>query len=199
MKYNDIKDVYAIVLFEKSSKAFHEYPDIFIHRFEQQSNSGMKLPLLQKFIFVPLDIYQQKQHNKINNEFIENRLDAWLSFFSNDDPEVVIAICEKYPDFKQMYHQIYNICRNLEDVMMMFSEELKQLDNNTTRLMMDEMYDQIALKDKALEQKSSALKQASTNMKQMAITMFEAGIPLEKIAQSANTDIKTIKSWLDEK
>lgn len=158
------------------------------------------------FIFVPLDIYQQKQHNKISNEFIENRLDAWLSFFSNDDPEVVIAICEKYPDFKQMYHQIYNICRNLEDVMMMFSEELKQLDNNTTRLMMDEMYDQIALKDKALEhasneleQKSSALKQASTNMKQMAITMFEAGIPLEKIAQSANTDIKTIKSWLGEK
>ena len=90
--------------------------------------------------------------------------------------------------------------------MMMFSEELKQLDNNTTRLMMDEMYDQIAWKDKALEhasneleQKSSALKQASTNMKQMAITMFKAGIPLESIAQSANTDIKTIKSWLDEK
>lgn len=192
MKYNAIKDVYTIVLFEKSSKEFHEYPDFFIHRFEQQSNSGLKLPLLQKFIFIPLDIYQQKKHNKINNKLIENRLDAWLSFFSSDDPEVIIAICEKYPTFKEMYHQLYVICRNLEDVMMMFSDELRQLDRNTSKFMIDELHDE-------LEQTSVKLKQLSTTMKQMAIAMFEAGFSLEDISKTSNTDIKTIQSWINEK
>ena len=40
LNYHDIKDVYAIVLFERSSKEFHEFPDVYLHRFKQKSDSG---------------------------------------------------------------------------------------------------------------------------------------------------------------
>lgn len=42
-----------------------------------------------------------------------------------------------------MYEQAYQMCRNVENVMGIFSEELKILDRNTVQLMIDEMQDTI--------------------------------------------------------
>lgn len=95
--------------------------------------------LLQKYIFIPLDIFKSIQHNKDDMMKIENRLEAWLAFLCMDEPENIIAIIEKYPDFKDMYEQVYDVCQNLEEVMGMFSKELLELDRNTVQLMIDEM------------------------------------------------------------
>ena len=40
--YRDIKKVYTIILFEKSTKEFHEYPNIYVHHSEQKSDTGLK-------------------------------------------------------------------------------------------------------------------------------------------------------------
>ena len=46
--YKEIQKVYTIVLFEKSSAAFHKFSDeIYIHHFEQKSDTGMEMDLLQ--------------------------------------------------------------------------------------------------------------------------------------------------------
>ena len=76
--YKDIKTVYTIVLYENSPKEFHPYKDIFIYRAEQVVDSGVKLNLLQKYTFLPLDIFKETHHNKP----IENKLEAWLIFFT---------------------------------------------------------------------------------------------------------------------
>ena len=62
--YKDIKNVYTIVLFEKSPKSFYKYPNIFLHHFEQYSDTGLELDLLQKYLFVPLDIFKEIKHNE---------------------------------------------------------------------------------------------------------------------------------------
>ncbi len=49
---------------------------------------------------------------------------------------------EKYPDFKEMYEQVYEICRNIEQVIGMFSKELYELDRNTVRYMIDELQEE---------------------------------------------------------
>lgn len=46
-----------------------------------------------------------------------------------DEPDAIILILERYPDFKAMYGQIYDICRNIEEVMGIFSKELRELDS----------------------------------------------------------------------
>jgi len=133
--YKDIKDVYTIVLYEKSPAEFKNQPNTYLHYFEQKSDTGIKLPLLQKFLFIPLDIFLENQHNKD----ISNRLDAWLLFFASDDPNDIVRLIGEYPEFQAMYEQAYQICRNVEDVMGLFSEELKILDRNTVLYMIDEM------------------------------------------------------------
>ena len=91
--------------------------------------------LLQNFIFIPLDIFENITHNKN----ISNRLEAWLTFFSADSPEKVIELIKQYPDFKAMYEHVYYICLNVERVMDMFSEELRILDRNTVDYMVDQI------------------------------------------------------------
>ena len=61
--YKDIKSVYTIVFFETSIKEFHEYPQNYIHKFKQQSDTGLELELLQKYVFIPLDIFHGIYHN----------------------------------------------------------------------------------------------------------------------------------------
>ncbi len=133
--YREISNVYTIVLFEKSTPEFHTFPDQYIHKFRQRSDTGLQIDLLQEFVFVALDIYREKHQNKR----IEKRLDGWLTFLISDEPEDIIALIEKYPDFKAMYEQVYEICRNIEQVMGMFSKELYELDRNTVRYMIDEL------------------------------------------------------------
>lgn len=136
--YKKISNVYTIVFFEKSTSEFHKYPNKYIHKFQQKSNTGLKLNLLQNFIFVALDIYKENHQNKA----IKKRLDGWLTFLSSDNPEDIIALIEKYPNFKSMYAQIYEICQNIEKVMEMFSKELYELDRNTVQYMIDELQEE---------------------------------------------------------
>ncbi len=94
--------------------------------------------LLQRYIFVALDIYKENHQNKD----IKSRLDGWLTFLSSDEPADIIALIEKYPQFKPMYEQIYEICENIEQVMGMFSKELYELDRNTVQYMIDELQEE---------------------------------------------------------
>lgn len=115
------------------------FRDTYVHYFEQCSDSGLELELLQKYIFIPLDIFRKNHYNKT----IESRLEAWLTFFSEDNPERIIELISSYPEFKFMYEDIYRICCNMEEVMGIFSEELRILDRNTVQLMIDEMQDEL--------------------------------------------------------
>ena len=137
--YKDIRDVYTIVLFEKSTSEFQEYKENYRHHFRQQSDTGLELKLLQEFYLIPLDIFQECYHNK----GIRSKLDAWLAFLCMDDPEVIEAIIVEYPEFRELYEHVYEICRNIEGVMTMFSKELQELDRNTVQYMIDEMQDTI--------------------------------------------------------
>ena len=108
--YRDVKDVYTIVFLEKSGGAFKEYPAKYLHYFEQKSDTGMTLELLQKYIFVPIDIFLKKK----DNIDISNRLNAWLLFLGSDDPGDIIRLIEASPEFKAMYQQIYEMCESVE-------------------------------------------------------------------------------------
>ena len=145
--YRDIKNVYTIVLFEKSPKEFYDYPKECYHFFEQKSNTGLEIELLQKYLFIPLDIFRENKHNGD----IKEKRDAWLTLFSNDNPDVIIELIEEYPEFRQIYEEAYEICLNVERVMDMFSKELYELDKNTVQYMIDEQEQKIGEMQKTID------------------------------------------------
>lgn len=127
--YNDIKNVFLIVIYEKSPSEFHDYPDTYFHHSKQVFDSGLELDLLQEFIMIPLDIFHRNMHNKT----ITTPFQVWLTFLSEDDPEKIIELIEKYPEFRPMYETLYQMCQNTERMMDLFSKELQMLDRNTVK------------------------------------------------------------------
>ena len=156
----EIKKVYTIVLFEKSNSVFKSFSkDIYIHRFQQQSDSGIELNLLQEYTFICLDIFDDIIHNE--GRKIDGRLEEWLVFLKEDDPDMIIKLLEQNSEFRDIYEEIYNICRNSERMMGMFSKELEILDRNTVKLMIDELDEALGEereKVKAIKQERETLK-----------------------------------------
>ena len=179
--YKDIKSVYTIVFFETSIKEFHEYPQNYIHKFKQQSDTGLELELLQKYVFIPLDIFHGIYHNdgksngKNGGGNCWNRTEAWLTFLSTDEPEIIIELIRQYPEFKEMYEEIYVMCQNVEKVMEMFSKELIQLDRNTVQYMIDEMQDTIDVQKEKIDTQKEELE-----AKQETIDSQKATIDTQK-------------------
>jgi len=153
--YRDIKSVYTIILFETSQQEFHKYPHTYIHRFEQKSDTGIEIELLQKYVFIPIDIFKETQQNKD----ITGKLDAWLMFFSADAPREIEKLIKAYPQFKPMYEEVYEMCRNMEEIMGLFSKELRELDRNTVQLMIDEMQEELEQKKAEIEKQKEEARQ----------------------------------------
>ena len=179
--YKDIKSVYTIVFFETSIKEFHEYPQNYIHKFKQQSDTGLELELLQKYVFIPLDIFRTIYHNNVKSNGKNsanrrwNKTEAWLTFLSTDEPEIIIELIRQYPEFKEMYEEIYVMCQNVEKVMEMFSKELIQLDRNTVQYMIDEMQDTIDVQKEKIDTQKEELE-----AKQETIDSQQATIDTQK-------------------
>lgn len=141
--------VYTIVIFEHSPKEFHQFKETYCHYSTQTFDTGLELELLQKYVFIALDIFKKNLHNKITYKF-ENKLEAWLAFLSEDDPKTILKLIEAYPEFKSLYEDGYRLCLNIKEVMRMFSKELAELDKNTVQLMIDEMQDELDEKNNTL-------------------------------------------------
>ncbi|GFI48569.1 hypothetical protein IMSAGC019_03906 [Lachnospiraceae bacterium] len=152
------------------------------------------MDLLQKYLFIPLDIFAKSQQNKD----IANKSDGWLTLFSSDEPDVIIGLLEKYPEFRDIYGEAYQICLNIEKVMEMFSEELYMLDRNTEKYMIDVMQnefgqarndlqeakDSLAIKQNVLIETQNDLAEAKNDLDRMG----------EKYIQSVRNAVEIMRS-----
>ena len=178
-KYGDIKPVYTIVIFEDSPSNLKEAKDFYIHKSNTVFDTGVKINLLQKFIFISLDNFKDILHNRVeaikqnsialathtndksNNKAIklfENKLEEWLTFLSIDEPEYIAMLINHNPYFKAIYSDIYEMCLNTERLMQMYSKELAELDHNTVIYMIDEIK---AEADRAKEEANMAKEEAN--------------------------------------
>lgn len=177
--YKDIKKVYSIIFYEQSPREFHPYPTEWLHRSKQELHTGAQMELLQEFLFIPLDIVQKIYQNN----GVSNKLEAWLVFLSSDEPEVIVRLLKEYPQFREMYEEVYELCLNTERVMEMFSKELLELDKNTVQYMIDEMQDEIdaqkvalTVKDAKLQEKDGQLQEKDAEIARLRALLKQAGI-----------------------
>ena len=88
-------------------------------------------------------------------------------FLSSDEPEDIVRLITDYPEFKVIYDEVYNLCLNVEKVMEMFSKELKELDQNTVQLMIDEMQEELDAKDVEIENQKKELESKDDRIREL--------------------------------
>lgn len=184
--YRDIKTVYTIVLLEKSTTEFKTLNNQYVHHSRQVFNTGLKMDLFQEFIFVPLDIFKKSHHNKP----IESELEAWFTFLSFDSPERIIELIDKYPMFRDMYSEVYEMCLNTERVMNMFSKELLEMDRNTVRYMIEEQQEQLEEQRRLLNESQKEfqkeLQEKDLELEKKEKELQEIHVRLEALEREAN-------------
>ena len=158
--YKYIRPVYTIVFMETSTKEFHRFRQDYVHTFAPVSDTGLKLNLLQNYIFVPLDIFRKHLDALLRpaDKQPMTEKEAWLAFLSSDDPRVILRILEDYPGiFRPLYDRICTLCQNTKEMMHMFSEELSILDKNTVMMMIEEQQETIEQQKQELSQQKQEL------------------------------------------
>ena len=138
--YKNIKRVYTIVLIQDSTREFHLLPDAYVHRGKTFFDTGLKLDMLQEYILIPLDIFWETVHNKDRID----RLDGWLTFIGTDKPEDILWLIERYPEFEEIYREVFCFRYQMEELMHMYSEALSVLDANTVKYMVERQQEEIA-------------------------------------------------------
>ena len=137
--YKDIKKVYVIVLFEKSTSLFHQFPGIYLHHGKTVFDSGLNMELLQEYYLVALDVFQKVPYSE--GEKSEQR--AWLSLLTTENLEDAERLIEDYPWLKEIYQEIAMLRRKPEEVLGMWSEALRMLDENTLKYYVEELEEKL--------------------------------------------------------
>ena len=137
--YKDIKKVYVIVLFEKSTSLFHQFPRIYLHHGKTVFDSGLNMELLQEYYLVALDVFQKIPYPE--GEKSEQR--AWLSLLTTENLEDAERLIEDYPWLKEIYQEIAMLRRKPEEVLGMWSEALRMLDENTLKYYVEELEEKL--------------------------------------------------------
>lgn len=137
--YKDIKKVYVIVLFEKSTSLFHQFPGIYLRHGKTVFDSGLNMELLQEYYLVALDVFQKIPYPE--GEKSEQR--AWLSLLTTENLEDAERLIEDYPWLKEIYQEIAMLRRKPEEVLGMWSEALRMLDENTLKYYVEELEEKL--------------------------------------------------------
>lgn len=181
--YQDIKTVYTIVLIQQSTKEFWKLPDTHLHYAKQIFDTGLELNMLQEYLIIPLDIMMKNHHN------ISNRLDAWLYFIASDDPEDICRVTEAYPEFEDIYRQVFEFRYCMKELMNMFSDALRILDRNTVQYM-------IKLQKEEIEQlRAENQRQAEENQRQVEENQRQAQESRSQI-ENLRKEIERLKADL---
>ena len=148
--------------------------------------------LLQEYTFICLDIFSDIIQNE--DRKIENRLEEWLVFLSQDDPDMIIKLLNQNADFQEIYEEVYTICLNMERMMEMFSKELAILDRNTVKLMIDEMEEEVA---EAKRKADEAVKKAEEEAKKKVDEAESRADEAESRAKQAEHQEKQMRKEID--
>ena len=130
---------------------------LYFHVGKTRFNTGVKIELLQDFVLVSLDTFRKYRYSDIiegridsadidcDDTQYENRLTEkmrrdrlmYLSLFTADTPDEINRLAALFPELFPIRQKIREYLTRPKEVINMFSEALRILDNNTAELMAD--------------------------------------------------------------
>ena len=189
-KYNDIKKVYTIIIFEKSIHAFHEMGEAYVHMGKTVFDTGLQVELLQEYCLIALDVFRKIPYSKVRNE-----RNGWISLLATEDVKEAELLKQEYPWLAEIYEEMEDYMHKPEEVLDMFSEALKILDRNTVQYMIEQQQEEIEKQKEQLEQKDMQLEQQGMQLEQQGMQLEQQGMQLEQ----KDKEIERLKQLLNEK
>lgn len=160
--YKDIKKVYSIIFYEQSPKEFHEFPEHYIHRSKQQTDTGLEIELLQEFLFIPLDIAKKIYKNSnIRNKLESLNTEKVMEMFSKELLEM---------DRNTVLYMIDEMQNEIDEQKVMLQDKDAQLQDKDAQLQQ---------KDAQLLEKEQNLEYERAENERLRALLQQAQVPVE--------------------
>ena len=187
--YRDIKKVYVIVLFEESPAVFHKYPGKYLHYGKTIFDTGLELELLQEFCLIALDVFREIPYT----EGKKSEQKAWLSLLTTENLKDAERWIWEYPWLEEIYQEIAVLRRKPEEVLGMWSEALRMLDENSLKYYVDELREQVKVaEEKAEEERKKAEEEKQKAEKEKDVLLQERNSALAE----KDAEIEALKKQL---
>ncbi len=191
--YRDIKKVYVIVFFEKSTKAFHQIPGACLHYGKTVFNTGLGLELLQEYCLIALDVFRKFPYPRVRDEQA-----AWLSLLTTENLADAKRLVSEYPWLEEIYEETAMLRQKPEEVLGMFSEALRILDHNTVKYMIEELQKELEEKSAILEEKDAVIAAAAKEKDAViAAAAKEKDAAIAAITKEKDAELAVLRQQLE--
>ena len=166
--YSDLKKVYTIVLYEKTSAVFknEKLQGAYRHHGKTKFDTNLELELLQEYFLISLDVFCEKRYTEYETGLHADDLNGWLSVLTAETKEEVEQTIREYSWSEAVFQEMSEYVKKPEEVMLMFSEALKIADKNTVKYMMDELQEKLNQSEEECRQEQALRKQEEEKRKQ---------------------------------
>lgn len=111
--------------------------------------------MLQDYYLIALDVFDKSYYSK--DKKVINELNGWLALLSVDSTDRLNELVTDYPYLESVFVDMAGYLDKPAEVVNMFSEALKILDENTVHYMIEEMQKQIDEDKEAIAEKDSVI------------------------------------------
>ena len=151
--FKDLSKVISIIIMEKSPGIFHNASGCYIHRGKMEYDSGIVLDDLFENTYICLDTYKKFIHTEIRDI-----KEAWMLFLSSNSMEDICEVCSHYPQFIPLYQEAFDFGKDVKGLLQTFSEELREMDRNEERYMVEELQKEMKQQKEQLQRELQELK-----------------------------------------
>lgn len=176
--YGDIKKVYVIVLFEESPAILRSFEKDYLHYGTTHFNTGLPMDLLTDYCLIALDVFRKITYSKSEH----SELHAWLSLLTTENLSDAEALIERYPWMEEIYREIAMLRYKPEEVLGMWSEALRILDENTMKYYAEQLKEE---RDAAVAELDSVVAERDKGIAVIAEKDNEIAALRAQLAQAA--------------
>ena len=142
-----------------------------------------------------LDIFREMEHN------IDTELKKWVYLFGADTPEKIMKAAGMSEEFFGIIRDVSGFCMNVDEVMGMFSEILREMDRETEREMWDQTLIELNDAKTELSDTKSELNDAKTELSDTRSELNDAKTELSDTKSELNdakSELKNTKEKLNQ-
>ena len=154
-------------------------------------NTGLELELLQEFCLAALDVYRKIPYP----EREKNEQNAWLSLLTTENLSDAEELVRDYPWLEEIYQEIAMLRRKPEEVLGMWSDALRILDENTMKLYVEELEEKL---QKTLEEKEQEKMRAEEKFRQITKEKAKEQEKFRQLTEEKDAQIAALEKKLKE-
>lgn len=130
-----------------------ENGDTCFHHGKISYGSGLKLEMLDEYFLIALDVFKKIPYAEDN----KSDLHAWLSLLTTENLTDAERNMRHYPWLEPIYQEIALLRRSPEEVISMWSEALRILDENSLKYYVEELKDELDKEKMRIQEKDAEI------------------------------------------